>query len=51
MAKAYYELVLGGRRDFSSVPAKYQEQVKVLLEADVANGTLTEEKYNELIGA
>lgn len=49
MAYAYYRLVKAGRRNYSSVPAKYQEAVKVLLQEDVALGTLTEEEYNEII--
>lgn len=49
MANAYYELVKAGRRLFSKVPTKYQEEVKALLEADVVTGEMTEERYQELI--
>ena len=49
LAWAYYVTVEAGTRKFSKVPKKYREAVRVLLEADMLNGVITEEEYNRLI--
>jgi len=34
MVQFYYKLVKAGKLDIESVPAKYREQVRILLEQD-----------------
>lgn len=50
MAKIYADLLIAGRKQFSQVPAQIQPEVKVILQGYVAAGTITPEKYEEIVG-
>lgn len=49
MLKAYYRQVFCEVKKYSVVPEKFKDGVEKLLKADVSNGLLSEEKYNEII--
>lgn len=49
MIKVYANLIVAGRRVFSSILDKDKEAVKAELQARVEAGKLTQEKYEELI--
>ena len=50
MAWVYYDLIKKGLKTFAQVNSRYKEAVKNLFKADVQNGAITEEQYEEYIG-
>jgi len=49
MAKIYWRSIKRGR-EFSSIPENMKEAVKLVAQAEVADGVITAELYKELIG-
>ena len=49
MAKIWRNRIIDGTKLFSECPEKYRQQVLALLRADVENGVITEEQYQEII--
>ena len=50
MARIYAELIVAGRKTFDEFPAQIKEDVKVVLQSYVAEGRITPERYEELVG-
>lgn len=50
MAKIYWRTIKRGTRTFDSIPENLKDAVKALAQADVANGDLTAEEYEAIIG-
>lgn len=50
LAKSYWRSVKRGARSFDAVPDGLKDKVRALAEAEVEAGTLTEQRYAELIG-
>lgn len=51
MAKIWRNRLIAGTQVFSDCPEKYRNAVIALLQKDVANGTITQERYDEIISA
>ena len=49
MAKIWAKRLEAGTQIFSECPDKYKNDVLKILQADVANGKITEEQYQEII--
>jgi len=50
MAKIWRNRIIAGTRTFDEVPFTWKAQVKALLKTDTANGLISVEKYEELVG-
>lgn len=50
MAKIWWKRIKAGTQVYSDCPQKYKEDVKILAQQDVADGIITAEEYEELIG-
>ena len=50
IAHSYWRSIKRGTRTFESVPASVKDDVCTLAKADVANGTITAEEYEQYIG-
>ncbi|MCK9444545.1 MAG: hypothetical protein M0Q14_08470 [Tissierellaceae bacterium] len=50
MAKIYASLIIAGKKLFSQVPEQIKEDVKNTLKDEVANGKITPELFQELVG-
>lgn len=50
MAKIWRNRIIAGDQQFSDCPARYRTQVLALLRADVENGVITAEQFEELTG-
>lgn len=51
MAKIYWRRIKAGTRFFADVPGeKLQAEIKELAKADVADGVITAEEYEQFIG-
>ena len=50
IAHSYWRRIKDRARTFESVPENVKEDVRTLAQADLANGVITEEEYNALIG-
>lgn len=51
MAKIYWRTIKRGTRNFADLPNdSMKEQVKALAMEEVANGTISNDEYKELIG-
>lgn len=50
IAYSYWRRIQDEARDFSATPASVKDDVKALAREDVANGTITAERYEQLIG-
>lgn len=51
MAKIYWRRIKAGTRFYEDVPTEaLKEQIRELAKADVADGVITAEQYEELIG-
>ena len=50
MAKIWRNRIIAGDKEYSSCPERYKAAVLELLEADVAVGTITVERFEEITG-
>lgn len=50
MAKIWRNRIIAGDQEYSHCPAKYKAQVLALLKNDVAQGTISAERFEELTG-
>ena len=50
MAKIYADLIMAGRKTFAEVPLQIKEDVKLVLQGYVAEGRLTPQQYEDLVG-
>ena len=50
MAKIYAELIVAGRKTFAEVPLQIKEDVKLVLQGYVADGRITPQQYEDLVG-
>ena len=50
MAKIWRNRIIAGDQQFSDCPARYRTQVLTLLRADVENGVITAEQFEDLTG-
>lgn len=50
MAKIYADLIVAGRKTFNEVSAQIKEDVKLVLHGYVAEGRITPQQYEELVG-
>mgnify|MGYP003468161549 CR=1 FL=1 len=50
MAKIWRNRIVAGTQKFADCPDRFKDNVLALLRADVANGTITAEKFEELTG-
>lgn len=50
IAYSYWRRIKDNARKFASVPDNVKPDVRALAEADVENGVITEEQFQELIG-
>lgn len=50
MAKIWRNRIIAGDQEFSHCPQRYKAQVLALLRADVENGIITAEQFEELTG-
>ncbi len=50
MAKIWRNRIIAGTRTYQEVPLLWKAQVKNLLRQDVANGVITAERYEEIVG-
>lgn len=50
IAHSYWRTIKRGMRTFESVPDSVKEDVRILAQADVANGVITAEEYENYIG-
>ncbi len=50
MSKIWRNRIIAGDQLYENCPLKYKVQVKELLRADVENGVITEEQYEEFVG-
>lgn len=51
MGEVYKTLVLNNLRDFKKInPDNLKQEVKTLLKADVVSGSITREKYAQVVG-
>ncbi len=50
MAKIWRNQIIEGKKTFDRVPLTWKNQVKALLKADVKNGVITAEQYEEYVG-
>ena len=48
MVKIWRNRIIAGDQLFENCPARYKDQVLMLLRQDVANGTITAERFEEL---
>lgn len=51
IAHSYWRSIKRGVRTFESVPDNLKDDVRTLAKADVVNGVITEEEYEQYIGA
>lgn len=51
MAKIWRNRLEAGTQKWSECPEKYRSDVDALLKADVANGIITQEKYDEIMAS
>ena len=49
MAKIWRNRLIDGTQVFSECPEKYKTAVLALLQADVKNGVISQERYEEII--
>lgn len=49
IAYSYWRRIKDGARTFASVPDNVKADVRALAEADVENGTISQERFQELI--
>lgn len=49
MPKIWRNRIIAGDKSFASCPFVYKAAVKLLLQQDVANGIISEEKFEEII--
>jgi hypothetical protein len=49
MAKIWRNRLIDGTQKFSDCPARYRDAVLALLRADVENGVITQERFDEII--
>lgn len=45
MAKIWRNRIIAGTKTFEECPARYQSNVKALIEEDMMNGVITQEQY------
>lgn len=50
MAKIWRNRIIAGDKTYEECPTRYKAQVITLLRADVANGVITEEQFEEITG-
>ena len=50
MAKIWRNQIIAGNKTFAECPQRYKAGVLALLRADVENGTITAEQFEELTG-
>ena len=50
MAKIWRNRIIAETQSFSDCPERYQDDVKALLRADVENGVITPEQYEQFTG-
>lgn len=50
MAKIWHNRILAGTRTYDEVPMTWKAQVKALFRADVENGVITAEEYEDIVG-
>ena len=50
MAKIWRNRIIAGDKTYAECPQRYKAQVLALLKADVANGVITAEQFEELTG-
>lgn len=50
MAKIWRNRIIAGDKTFNECPNRYKAQVLALLRADVANGVITPEQFEEITG-
>ena len=49
MAKIWRNRLIDGTQKFSECPERYKTAVLALLQADVKNGVISQERYEEII--
>ena len=49
MAKIWRNRLIDGTQKFSECPAKYRDAVLAILQDDVKNGVISQERYEEII--
>ena len=50
IAHSYWRALKRGSRTFESIPVSVKDDVRTLAQADVANGVITPEEYEQYIG-
>lgn len=50
MAKIWRNRIIAGDKAYASCPARYKPAVLELLKADVADGTISEKRFEEITG-
>lgn len=50
IAHSYWRSIKAGNRTFDSVPTSLKDDVRTLAKADVVNGVITAEEYEQYIG-
>lgn len=50
MAKIWRNRLEAGTQKWADCPGRYREDVKTLMRADVDNGIITAERYQEIVG-
>lgn len=50
MAKIYADLIIARRKTFAEVPLQIKEDVKLVLQGYVAEGRITPQQYEDLVG-
>jgi len=51
VAKIWRNRLIAGTQQFHNCPEKYRDAVIALLEQDVEDGVITQERYNEIINS
>lgn len=51
MAKIWRNRLIAGTQHFSDCPERYRSAVIALLTADVQNGVITQERYDEILAS